>query len=100
MKTVVQKKTSYERIHTCEICGRTSRFESDILRCEKGHSCKCEEVYYEMDKEEYDDNVSIKKICKNCGISDTIMIFDEDEKDIWDLMSSKRLMENVNGNKN
>ena len=103
MKTVVNRKISYERIHTCEICGKTSRYESDILKCERGHSCSCEDVYYELEQEEYSDYIEIKKICKNCGISDTIKIFDDEDrdlKDIWDLMSSKRLMENVDGNKN
>ena len=100
MKTHVKKVHKYEREYECDICGKKSRWERDILKCEKGHNCKCGEHYYELDKEEYDDYFDIKKICKICGTCDTITIYEDSYKDIWNLMSTQKLMESVDGNKN
>ncbi len=66
-------------VFVCDVCGKKSPYESDIIRCEEWH--KFEDCLHDKSKYEmyFDDDICINKCCSNCGktLDDTYIEIDD-----------------------
>jgi len=105
------KTRKYEKIkYVCEVCQSEYDQVWKAQECEKTHACKCKTFYYTFEDPD-DDFIDLDddgrqepsfvlvKRCTDCSRYDSMDVMPSDLENLWETLTSKKLMEEVNGNK-
>jgi hypothetical protein len=89
MKTTINEIISKdeETIYTCEICGKSSLYGPEIVRCEKDHSCEHKISTYEFSIicsrfQGNDVSYGIAQECSQCGLQLGIKVIDTFDQEL------------------